>query len=1067
MNLVTFALSRPITLTVAILGLVLTGLWSILQTPRDIFPDLGVPTIYVAQPYGGMDPAQMEGYLTNYYEYHFLYINGIEHVESKNIQGVALLKLQFHPGTDMSRAMAETVAYVNRSRAFMPAGTVPPFITRFDAGSVPVGNLVFYSDDPKLGLKDLQDAALMRVRPLFATLEGVSAPPPFGGSPRTMVVRADPDRLAAFNLSPDDVVTALAKGNSISPSGNVRIGDMMPIVPVQSVATTPADLSSIPIRADGTRTIYIRDIGTVEDSSDIQTGFALVNGRRTVYIPVTKRADASTMSVVDLVKSNLDKFQAALPPGVKVSYEFDQSPYVSRAITGLLQEGALGAVLTGLMVLLFLRDWRSALVVVLNIPIAVIAAGLALRLTGQTVNLMTLGGLALAVGILVDEATVTIENVHAHLAQGESVPRAALEATRETAGPRLLAMLAILAVFIPALFMKGAARNLFVPLALAVGFAMIASYLLSSTLVPVLTVWLLRGHRHTADGGHRIPDRPHGFDRARLAYQGFAAGIVRSRWIVVPAYLLVTGAIVLLLGPRLGREIFPVVDAGQFTLRLKAQPGTRVERTEQIARQALETIQKEAGNGNVSLTMGFVGVQPGAYPVNTIHLWTNGPEEAVLQVQLRPGAVAVEDLKERLRTALPAAVPGVRYSFEPSDIVTRVMSFGSPTPVQVAVGGTDFAAARQFAEKVREKLAAVPSLRDVGYEQTQEYPSINIRPNKELAGMMGITVEQIIRAVTPATSSSRYTAANYWADPRSGVAYQAQVMIPEARMDSVESVRNIPVASRGGEAVPLRQVADVTEGKVIGQYDRYNMQRMVTIGANITGEDLGRVATRVEQAVAEAGKPPEKVSVNIRGQVTPMRQLFDGLTQGLGVAVLVIFLLLAANFQSLRLSLAVLLTVPAVAAGVILALTLTGTTLNLQSFMGSIMAVGVAVANAILLVTFAERSRTQGLAVRDAAAEGAAGRLRPILMTSFAMIAGMVPMAIGHGEGGGQTAPLGRAVIGGLAGATIATLVVLPAAFALLQSDKSRKTASINPDDARSPYFDRIGERAKEHKLVN
>src|SRR3954447_134250 len=416
MNLVAFGLKRPVTILVLVLAAVLAGALAISRMPRDVFPDLGVPVLYVAQPYGGMDPAQMEGFLVNYYEYHFLYINGIEHVESKSIQGVALIKLQFHPGTDMSRAMAETVSYVNRSRAFMPVGTVSPFIMRFDAGSVPVGTLVFSSDDPNVGLKDLQDAALFKVRPLFATLPGVSAPPPFGGSPRAVVINADPDRLRAYNMSPDEVVAAVAKGNLISPSGNVRIGDKMPIVPVNSVVGDVKQLGDVPIRSDGTRTVFVRDIGTVEDAADIQAGYATVNGRRTVYIPVTKRADASTLSVVNLVKENLPKFQSVLPPGVRVGYEFDQSPYVTRAIRGLAQEGLLGAALTGLMVLLFLRDWRSVLVVVLNIPLALLAAVLALWLGGQTVNLMTLGGLALSVGVLVDEATVEVENIHTQFA---------------------------------------------------------------------------------------------------------------------------------------------------------------------------------------------------------------------------------------------------------------------------------------------------------------------------------------------------------------------------------------------------------------------------------------------------------------------------------------------------------------------------------------------------------------------------------------------------------------------------------------------------------------------------
>src|SRR4051812_37254124 len=459
---------------------------------RDIFPPLGVPTIYVAQPYGGMDPAQMEGYLTYYYEYHFLYITGIEHVESKSIQGASLMKLQFHPGTDMSQALAETISYVNRARAFMPPGTVPPFVTRFDAGSVPVGHLVFSTDNPNRTVGQMQDAALNLVRPLFATLPGVSAPPPFGGSARTIAINVKPDRMRAYNLSPDEIVQAMAQANTISPSGNMNLGDKYPIVPVNAIVKNIKDLEGVPLRSGPNGAVFLRDVATVEDGSDIVTSYALVNGRRTVYIPVTKRADASTLSVVNLVKGNLVKFQSVLPTDVKVGYEFDQSPVVLGAIRNLAREGALGAILTGLMVLVFLRDWRSALIVVLNIPICLLAAIFALWLTRQTVNLMTLGGLALAVGILVDEATVTIENIHTHLTRGARLARAAYDATLETTVPRLLAMLCILAVFIPAFFMTGAARALFVPMALAVGFSMVASYLLSSTLAPVLAVWILR-----------------------------------------------------------------------------------------------------------------------------------------------------------------------------------------------------------------------------------------------------------------------------------------------------------------------------------------------------------------------------------------------------------------------------------------------------------------------------------------------------------------------------------------------------------------------------------------------
>src|SRR5947208_578718 len=501
MNLVQPAMRRPLTIIVAVITVALGAVLALRQMPRDIFPSLGIPTIYVAQPFGGMDPAQMEGYLTYYYEYHFLYITGIEHVESKSIQGASIIKLQFYPGTDMSQAMSETVAYVNRARAFMPPGTVPPFIMRFDAGSVPVGNLVFSSETRSVG--EMQDAALNLVRPLFATLPGVSAPPPFGGSARSIVINLKPDRLRSYGMSPDEIVTAVTAANLISPSGNMPIGGKYPMVPLNSVVKNIKDLESVPIRAGSYPAVFLRDVGEVRDGSDIITSYALVNGRRTVYIPVTKRADASTLSVVNLVKQNIPRFQSVVPADVKVSYEFDQSPYVTRAIAGLTLEGALGAMLTGLMVLLFLRDWRSALIVVINIPLALMGAVLALWITQQTVNIMTLGGLALALGILVDMSTVVMENIHTHLGRRKAVGRAVVDSGREVALPLLIAMLCVLAVFVPSFFMVGAAKAMFLPLSLAVGFAMVASYLLSSTLIPILSAWLLRG-REKAAGSSRF-----------------------------------------------------------------------------------------------------------------------------------------------------------------------------------------------------------------------------------------------------------------------------------------------------------------------------------------------------------------------------------------------------------------------------------------------------------------------------------------------------------------------------------------------------------------------------------
>ena len=1111
MTLINTALRRPLTVVVLILGVVL-GSWIALQRmTRDVFPPLGIPTIYVAQPYGGMDPAQMEGYLTYRYEYHFLYLTGIEHVESKSIQGASIMKLQFHPGTDMSQAMSETVAYVNRARAFMPPGTPAPFIMRFDAGSVAVGYLVFSTDDPNITLGQMQDQALNRVRPAFATLPGVSAPPPFGGSSRGIIVNVNPDRMRAYGLSPDDIVKALSQGNTISPSGNLNVGDKYPIVPVNSIVANIKDLEGVPLKRTATGAVFVRDVATVTDGADVITSYALANGRRTVYLPVTKRGDASTLAVVDLVKKNLPEFQKLLPDGIKVTYAFDQSPVVKRSIRDLLKEGGLGAILTGLMVLLFLRDWRSAFIVVINIPLSLLAAAFALWVSGQNIHLMTLGGMALAVGILVDEATVAVENIHAHLARGASVARAALDGTRETALPRLLAMLCVLAVFLPAFFMVGAARALFVPLALAVGFSMVASFLLSSTLVPILSVWLLRGLErgaHAPRVSHSAPSPnapgatitdavgetataaatatalpihdPGAILWLQRAYAAGLRGVMVARWPLVAAYLVAAGATIWFIGGRLGTEIFPKTDTGQFALRFRAPSGTQVGLSEQIAQKILATIAREAGGPDkVEVTIGLVGVHNSSFPINLVHLWNGGPEEGWLAVQLKPGTgLRIEKFEEHLRGVLAKELPDVRLSFEPQDIVTRVMSFGSPTPIEVAVSGPSLAVSKGYAEKILARLKQLPFLRDVQIAQTLDFPTVDVNINRERAGLLGVKVEDVTKSLVAATTSSRFTARNFWADPSSGISYDLQVQIPESKTQSIEDLKNVPVSAESGNTVLLRNLAAITPGTAVGTYERYNMARVVSVTANIHGTDLGSAIRAVRQALAEVGGPPDaKTKLDLRGQVVPLKQLTDGFSAGLLLAVVAIFLMLVANFQSVRLAFAVVSTVPAVLTGVVLALWFTGTTLNIQSAMGAIMAVGVAVANAILLVTFAERARvgpasrrpvpqsahgeepsqtgaggTAALPPAAAAVEGARSRLRPILMTSCAMIAGMLPLALGLGEGGDQTAPLGRAVVGGLALATVATLFVLPSVFAILSGQRVR-SPSLDPDDPASVYY--------------
>jgi multidrug efflux pump subunit AcrB len=1047
MPLIRAALRRPITILVGVIALALAGVFAISRMRADIFPDLDLPVIYVAQPYGGMSPAQMEGFITYYYEYHFLYINGIESVESKSIQNTSLLKLTFHAGTDMAEALAQTIGYTNRARAFMPPGTVGPFIMRFDAGTVPVGYLVFSSDRRSLG--EIQDLALNRVRPQFATLAGVTSPPPFGGSQRTIVIRVDPDRLRSYGMSPDDVIRAVSAGNVITPSGSVNIGDETRISPLNAVVSDINDLLELPIRTGAGPSVSIRDVGTVSDSTDVPTAYALVNGRRAVYIPVTKRPNASTLSVVSEVKANLGRFQSLVPDDIKVSYELDQSRNVSASLQAVLREAALGALLTGLMVLLFLRDWRSAGIVVVTIPFALLAAVIALWGAGQTINVMTLGGLALAVGILVDEATVAIENIHTHLARGVPVARGVLDASGEVVAPRLLAMFSVVAVFVPSFFMTGVSRSLFVPLSLAVGFAMIASFFLSSSLVPVLAVQFLKRRRTSAaaapedDWLTRLRDR-----LARLLQR-----LAPARGLIAAAYLIVTIGVIAAVGLSLGREIFPAGGVHQFQLRFRAPAGTKFETTERLATDILDEINNAAGSNNVEITLGYVGVQPSSYPINTIFLWTGGSHEGVLQVALMPGAgIQLVDFEESLRQRFTERFPAARFSFEPGDIVNQIMNFGTSTPVDVAVTGPDFAASRTFAAKVSDELARIPAIRDLQYGQALDYPAIQVNVNRPMAGQLGLTVDDVGRSFAAATSSSRFVAPNYWADPRTGIAFQVQIEVPQPRMKSLDDLRVVPVGGGRGSHAMLGDVATIDNATIVGEYDRINGQRMVTLTANLSNEDLGRAVGDVDRAIARAGAPPRGAAVAVRGQIGAMRDTFSNITAGLIVAVVVIFLLLAANFQSLRLALVVVSTVPAVLMGVVVMLAVTRTTLNVQSFMGAIMAIGVAVANAILLVTFAEQARAQGTPPLQTAIDAARARMRPVLMTSAAMIAGMIPMALALGEGAEATAPLGRAVIGGLAAATAATLIVLPSVYSLVQQSAPVGSRSMDPDDPASPY---------------
>jgi len=1029
---------------VALIAILIGFVMSLGRMRADIFPEVGNPVIYVAQPYGGMNPAQMEGYLTYYYEYHFLYITGIQSVDSKSVQGAALLKLTFREGTNMQQAMAETVGYVNRARAFMPPGTVQPFIMRFDPGSVAVGLLLFTSSTHSQG--ELQNIALNQVRPLFATLPGVSAPPPFGGNQRTIVVTLDPDKLKQYRISPEQAISAVSTGSVVTPSGNLYDGSLNRIVRTNGTLGPELDeLMNTPVHPGSGTSVYLRDIGSVENGTDIVTAYAHVDGRRTVYIPVTKRADASTLAVIRAVKAALPTFKKAIPDDVNVQLAFDQSGYVSNAISTLVREALLGAVLTGLVVLLFLRDWRGALIVVANIPFALASAVILLWGTGQTINIMTLGGLALAVGVLVDESTVVVENIHTQLLPGVSRAKAVLEASKQTVIARLLSMLCVLAVFVPSFFMTGVGRQLFVPLSLAVGFAMIASYLLSSSLVPVFAIWMMKE-------SHRREESEGVFGILRARYETLLEYILKRRWPVILCYFGTCAIILLLATPRLGTEIFPDANGPVLRMRLKAPVGTRIEETEPIALRALDLISKTIGRQNVEITSDYVGVQPSSYPVNLIHLFTSGPEEVLVQVQLRPGHPNDEQLREDLRTAFAKELPNLKLSFEAGDIISQVMSFGSPTPVQIDVQGVDLDQNYAYLAKIEAELHKLNFLRDISIVQPQRYPTVEVNIDRQYAGQFGLTMADITNSLIAATGSSRFTSPNYWRDPRTGNAFQIQVQLPPNRSQGLPALSSLPLMRDGLEQPQLDQVANVQYGTMPEMIERLSGQRVVSLTANLHGLTLGEAQKQIQDALKKIEASPKGSTVTIRGEVPALRETISGLQIGLLLAIAAIFLLLMANFQSLRLPLAVLSTMPGVLCGVVLMLLLTRTTLNIQSFMGAIMAVGISVANSILLVSFAEQARhSEG--AEAAAHTGALGRLRAILMTATAMICGMIPMAIGFGEGGPQAAPLGRAVIGGLIFSTFTTLLVLPAVYALLQRHASATSNSLNPLDPASRYY--------------
>ena len=1043
MNLIKLALRRPITVLVLVAGLFFFGAGAVRSINIDIFPSMGLPVIYISHPFGGYTPEQMEAYFAKSYINILLYVNGVKSIETKNMQGLTLMKITFYEGTNMAQAAAEVSSYSNRMQASFPPGSQPPFIVRFDASTLPVGQLVISS--PTRTTTELQDFANVYVRAQFTQVPGLVSPPPFGGNVRTVEVRVDPELLRSHNLTPDQVVEAIRINNQASPAGNVRIGDINYLTPTNTTIATVKEFEDIPIFKGGVQNVYLRDVATVRDGADVAVGYALVGGKRSVYMQITKSADASTWEVVKQLKAALPRFQATLPEDVSLSYVFDQSVYVINAVKSLLSEGIIGAILTGLMVLMFLGDPRGALIVILTIPTSLIASVLFLKLTGQSINIMTLSGLALAIGILVDESTVTIENIHQHLAMEKPKALAIWHACREIAYPKLLILFCIMAVFAPALSMSGIPGALFKPLAMAIGFAMITSYLLSQTFVPVVANWLMKEEHEHREGR---------FDRFRARYLAQFDRMVPWRRPLGIAYaVFAIGAAVALLSV-IGRDILPKTSAKQFQVRIREPQGTRIEKTENAMLHTIDLVGELVGKENVTITSAYVGSHPPLFSVSPIYLWMAGPHEAVLQVQLGEDFEEnIDDFKERFREHMKSAMPDVQLTFEPVELTEKILSQGSPTPIEIRIASRNKAGNEEMARKIIAKLGTLPFIRDLQLAQSTAYPTVNVEIDRQRAAQLGVDVSDVTRSLIASTSSSRYTEKNIWIDQKAGLSYAVQVVVPEAQMASLDELGEISVLRDSIRPV-LSDVATLTPGTTYGEADDLGATPCISVTANIHDKDLGSATDAVNAAIRSLGTPPRGILVETKGLSETLMETLSSLQGGLLVALAVIFLMLAANFQSFKLSFVVLTTAPAVVSGSIILLLATGSTLNLQSYMGIIMSVGVSIANAVLLITNAEETRLHnGGDALAAARHAASARIRPIVMTSLAMVVGMIPMAIGHGEGGSQVAPLGRAVIGGLAASTFSTLMMLPLVFAWVQGKATTRSVSLDPEDPASTHF--------------
>jgi multidrug efflux pump subunit AcrB len=1050
--LVRIALSRPYTFVVLALLLLIIGPLAAMRTPTDIFPEIRIPVIGVVWQYTGLPPEQMAGRITTQFQRILTTtVNDIEHITANSYNGIGIVKIFFQPNVDIRTANAQVTAVSQTIIKQLPPGATPPLILNYSASTVPIVQLALSGDG--LTEQNLGDIAINQLRTPLVTVNGAAIPYPYGGKQRQIQIDLDSSALQSLGLSGNDVANALAAQNLITPAGTQKIGGFEYVIQLNNSPLKMEELGDLPIKVVNGAMVYVRDVATVRDGNPPQTNIVHVNGSRSVLMMVLKAGSISTLDIIAGIKQKVIDFKDSLPDNLVVGFVGDQSLFVRGAIAGVVREGIIAALLTSVMILLFLGSWRSTIIIATSIPLAVFGSIIMLAAFGETLNIMTLGGLALAVGILVDEATVTIENINWHLEQGKEVEPAILDGANQIVVPAFVSLLCICIVFIPMFFLQGVARFLFVPMAEAVIFAMIWSFILSRTLVPTMAKYLLQPHEHHAEGEQPKRSRnplvrfqrgfEAGFERFRAGYSDLLALALAHRPTFVIGFLSFVGLSFLLV-PYLGQNFFPSVDAGQILMHVRTQVGTRIEESANQFADVQKVIRKIIPADDIETITDNIGM-----PISGINMTYNntgvtGPQDGDIQIKLKEDHPPTDIYVKALREQLPRAFPGLTFAFLPADIVNQILNFGVPAPIDLQIRGANLNANFDYANKLLTRIRRIPGVADARIQQSPNYPSFNVDVDRTRAQYVGLTERDVTNTLTVNLAGSSQVAPTYFLNPDNGVSYSIVMQTPQYKVDSLSALQTLPITAGGTSAPILGGIANIyrsVSNAVISQYD---IQSLIQIYATPQGRDLGGIATDIRTIIADTKKDvPKGSSVFLLGQVQTMNSAFSGLLFGLLGAIVLVYLLIVVNFQSWSDPFVIITALPAALAGIVWMLFCTGTTLSVPALTGAIMCMGVATANSVLVISFA-RERYEDLGDPVAAAmEAGFVRLRPVLMTALAMVIGMLPMSLGLGEGGEQNAPLGRAVIGGLVFATVATLMFVPVVFSMIHKKQGTKAAAV------------------------